>query len=73
MKEPLGLFLMFAGLFAIAGGLLDWDWFINNRKARIFVKLFGRNGARIFYCLLGLAIAVLGILITFEIITSQAS
>lgn len=73
MKEPLGLFFIFAGLFAIAGSLLDWDWFMNNRKAKIFVKLFGRNGARIFYCLLGLAIAVLGFLITFGIITPPTS
>lgn len=64
---------MFAGLFAIAGGMLDWDWFMNNRRARIFVKLFGRGGARAFYCLLGLALAVLGLLITFGIVTSQTS
>lgn len=73
MKEPLGLFLMFAGLFAIAGGLLDWDWFMNNRKARVFVRLLGRGGARIFYCLLGLALAVLGLLIIFGIVNQRTS
>jgi len=73
MEEPLALLLVLAGLFAIAGGVLDWDWFMNNRKARLFVSLLGRNGARVFYCLLGLAIAVVGLLVTFGIISQGNS
>ena len=73
MKEPLGLFLVLGGLFAIAGGFFDWDWFMRNRKARAFVSLLGRSGARIFYCVLGSAIAILGLLITFGIIYRGAS
>ncbi len=69
MKDPFGLLLVLAGLFAIAGSLFDWDLLMNNRKARIFVKMLGRNGARIFYCILGLAIVIFGLLITFGIIT----
>ncbi|MEK7995641.1 MAG: immunity 17 family protein, partial [Planctomycetota bacterium] len=69
MKEPWALMLVLVGLFAIAGGLFDWEWFMTNRKAWVFVKLFGRNGARIFYCILGLAVAVLGVLIAFGIVT----
>ena len=33
---------------------MDYDWFMNSGKAWIFVKLFGRDGARVFYILLGL-------------------
>jgi hypothetical protein len=69
MKEPWGLFLVLVGLFAIAGGVFDWEWFMSNRKAWVFVKLLGRNGARIFYCILGLVVAVLGVLITFGIVS----
>ena len=69
MKEPLGLLLVAAGLFSITGGLFNWEWFMNSRKARGVVKLLGRNGARVFYCFLGLAITILGLLATFGIIS----
>ncbi len=73
MKEPLGLLLALAGLFAIAGGVFNWEWFMSNRKARTLVRLLGRSGARIFYCLLGSAITILGLLITFGIVASRTS
>ena len=69
MEEPMALLLVLCGLFAIAAGVLDWDWFMNHRKAMVFVSLLGRNGARVFYCLLGLIIAVIGLLVTFGIIS----
>lgn len=64
------MLLVLAGLFGIAGGVFDWEWFMSNRKARTFVKLLGRGGARIFYCCLGSLLAALGLLITFGIVTS---
>ena len=48
--------LLFAGLFSIGGAVSDWDWFMNNSRARFFVQVFGRNGARVFYVLLGLGL-----------------
>lgn len=66
-----GLFIVAAGIFSIAGAALDWDWFINSRKARLLVSLFGRNGARIFYGLLGAVITVLGLLITLGVIEGK--
>ena len=56
------LFVLLAGLFAIAGGVLNWDWFMTNRRARIFVAVFGRQGARLFYVLLGIIVVVFGAL-----------
>ena len=47
------------GLFSICGAIFDWDWFFNNTKARPFVHLFGRNGARVFYAGLGVFIIVM--------------
>ena len=57
------LFLLSAGLFAICGSAFDWDFFFNSRKAQFFVSAFGRNGARVFYALLGVAIVVLSTLL----------
>ena len=73
MKEPLGLLLVLGGLFAIAGAVFNWEWFMSSRKARTLVKFAGRGGARIFYCLLGSAIAIAGLLITFGVIASRTS
>jgi hypothetical protein len=42
------------GVFTIAGAVCDWDWFMNSRRAQFFVGIFGRNGARVLYVLLGL-------------------
>ena len=66
--NPFGLILVAAGLFAICGAAFDWDFFINSRKARFFVSILGRMGARIFYAILGLVIVVLGALITAGIL-----
>lgn len=66
--NPMGLILVAAGIFSICGAALDWDFFINSRKARFFVAVFGRTGARIFYGVLGLVIVVMGALITLGIL-----
>ena len=66
--NPVGLIFVAAGLFSICGAAFDWDFFINSRKARFFVTMFGRTGARIFYVIFGLAIVVVGTLITLGII-----
>jgi len=72
MREPAALLLVLAGLFAMAGGVFDWEWFMNNRKAQALVNWLGRGGARVFYVILGLAIAILGLLITFGVVASGA-
>jgi hypothetical protein len=53
-------FFVAAGLFAMAGGILDWDWFMENRRARLVVGLVGRAGARLFYIVLGVGLATFG-------------
>jgi len=50
-----------AGLFSAAGGIFGWQWFLNSRKARLWVRMLGPGGARVFYVLLGLAITGLGV------------
>ena len=69
--EWLGILLALGGLFSICGALLNWDWFFNSRKAQLFVTMFGRNGARVFYALLGLVILVMGLGISFGFIVDN--
>ena len=38
------IFGILAGIFSIAGGVFNWDFFMNNSRARCFVNLFGRDG-----------------------------
>ena len=63
-----GLFFIAIGIFAMAGAIFNWDWFMNSRKARFMVRILTRNGARIFYSFLGLTLFILGLLGTIGII-----
>ena len=67
----MGWLFVAIGAFAICGAVLDGDWFMNNRRARLFVRLLGRNGARLFYTLLGSCLLVLGLLLALGIIESK--
>ncbi len=66
--KPEGIIPILAGLFSVVGAAKDWDWFMENRKARIWVKLFGRKGARIFFIILGGSLIVFGILFIMGIV-----
>ena len=62
MTGVFALLMSFAvGFFAIFCAYKDYDWFMNSNKARLFVKLFGRNGARKFYMGLGVFIIIMGL------------
>ncbi len=62
MQKLWGILFFAAGQFSIAGGVFNWDWFMESRKARIFVSMLERPGPRGFHALLGAGIASLGIL-----------
>lgn len=57
----ISLVFILIGVFSVFGGALDWDFFMENRRARLFVMILGRLGARIFYVLLGIVIFLIGI------------
>ena len=63
--------LLGCGAFAISGAVLDWEWFMNHRKAQLFVSMFGRSGTRVFYGVLGTALVVLGVLMAMGVATSR--
>ena len=58
-----GIIILLAGLFSIVCAAFDFDWFMNNRRASLFVKLFKRNGARAFYIVLGIVLCIMGVAI----------
>jgi hypothetical protein len=64
----IGLVFVAVGLFAIAGAALQWSWFLGHRKAQAMTKLLGRTGTRVFYCVLGLALIVFGVLMAAKVI-----
>ena len=66
--NPAGLLFVAIGLVAVVAAAMDWDWFMNARKARGLAALLGRQGARAFYVLLGLALTVGGVLLTLGVI-----
>lgn len=53
--------LAFIGAFALSGSVMNWNWFMESRKAAFFVKILGRNGTRILYGIIGLALLAFGI------------
>ncbi len=62
--QSLGIIVIFVllGLFVIVCAIKDFDWFMEHRRAKIFLKLFGRSGARVFYGIIGIAIIALTVL-----------
>jgi len=67
--NPYGIIVILIGGFCLAAAVADWDWFMNHYKARFFVKILGRTGARVFYGILGAALSIIGILSTFGAIS----
>lgn len=49
------------GCFSVVAAAWNIDWYFQTDGARPFVRQFGRNGARIFYVLLGLALIACGV------------
>ena len=66
--KPTGIIFVLAGLFSAIGAIGNWDWFMESRKARIWIKLFGRRGARVFYIILRAVFIMLGVLFSVGII-----
>ena len=60
--NPWGLAFVVIGMFSIAGGACNWDWFMNHHRARMICSILSRGGARVFYVVLGVAFVVFGAL-----------
>ena len=60
--SPFPIFAVIIGILTIICAANDYDWFMKSSKAEFFVKVFGRDGARVFYGFLGLFIIVCGVI-----------
>jgi hypothetical protein len=60
-KTVLAVFWVASGVFGLASSYFNWDWYYNHPRARLLVRVFGRNGARIVYAIFGAWLVVFGI------------
>ncbi len=60
------LLLASIGTFSVLGAWKNWDWFMNNRRARLVISLLGRTGARWFYALIGLFFLISAVALFME-------
>lgn len=59
MKIESVIFIV-GGIFSIVCAAMDFDWFMNHSRARFFVKVLTRNGARVFYGIVGIVLCAIG-------------
>lgn len=64
----MGLLIVAGGLFTAGCGIFDWEWAMNNRRARLLSAMITRSGARVFYVVLGVAAIGVGALMTAGVI-----
>ncbi len=48
------------GILILVAALTNWAWFFKQRRAQSLIKLVGRNGARVFYGVMGALFCVIG-------------
>ncbi|WP_106831379.1 immunity 17 family protein [Parabacteroides pacaensis] len=48
------------GIFSLIAAILNIEWYFQTNGASLFVRRWGRKGARIFYALLGIALISCG-------------
>ena len=70
MDNPVILIVDFAlGTYLICAAIFNWNWFMNSQKARFVARfvenLFGREGVRLYYLILGLFFLLMPWIIPF--------
>lgn len=55
------LFLFAIGIFCLLAAIFDWVWWFSSRRARVFVDLLSREGARVFYGIFGVIFILVSI------------
>ena len=62
-SQFVGLLAIAAGAFSITASASDWDWFMNSRKAKAWVKRIGRKNARFMYGGIGVFVCLVGLIL----------
>ncbi len=57
------LLVTLGGLGVLFCSAKNYDWFMELRRAKQLSAAFGRNGTRVIYALLGIALVVVGIMV----------
>lgn len=65
MNFVVGFMIIALGMFSFGGGFYQWPWFMNNSRARFVATILSRTGARIFYMVVGVFFAGLGVAAMF--------
>ncbi|SEL16999.1 immunity 17 family protein [Ruminococcus albus] len=66
MSDPLiALLIILAGGFSIFCAYKDYDWYMDSRKARFWVRILGRDDARKFYIGIGVFLVLIGVVTLF--------
>lgn len=60
--NPAGFLFAIAGLFALAVAVCNWNWFFRRQQSQALVIIFGRDGARLVYGVVGTAVLLLGMM-----------
>jgi hypothetical protein len=60
----MGFLVAGGGALLLAGAFLDWQWMMNNRRARRLSSLVGYSAARVIYIVIGAVALVVGIIQT---------
>lgn len=56
MKEIVLITISIAGFMTVLASILGWEWIYKSRRAKAVVQVFGINGARIIYGIIGLVL-----------------
>jgi di/tricarboxylate transporter len=62
-----GVVVIALGLFSICGAVFQWSFFMEDRKARRLIGIFGRQPVRIFYMILGSMFFICGAMLALGI------
>lgn len=60
IANPMGVTLALIGLMTMVAAVCNCEWFFTHYRARLFVRWFGREGARRVYFMIGAAMVALG-------------
>jgi len=61
--QILGIILVVYGAFMLAGFILQFPFFYNNPKSKLFIKKMGKSGFNILIVVFGISALIAGILI----------
>jgi len=68
IKLAIQVLYIFLGALTFLGALFQWGWFVNSPNFVRFARLVGPPAARAVHILLGLGIAILGILMALGVV-----